>query len=271
MKNTKGDRKNPKGKTRVRFRRLPRVPPPDSSVWPEQYRGRRWKPIYAILFARKCQLCAYSFPPSKWRQGMDQCLGLTRLLLCTNHPRGPGELREVLPIETCRNFKPKRWTRRPTVPALDRSHPPCDKSDPTVRRIILSNGMIATVDAADYKRLSQYQWYANRHGHKVYACAKIRGKTVCMHRMILRPRQGYVVDHIDGNGLNIRCHIPRSIFTTPLYTIAYERSKNLSVSKYNLDYNQHAMYDLVALHRCSLIVVEGISHDRTRSQEKDPC
>ena len=204
MKKTKGDRKNPKGKTRVRFRRLPRVPPPDSRVWPEPYRGERWKPIYAILFAGKYQLCAYSCPLSKWRQGMDRCKGLPRLLLCTNHPDHPGELVEVLPIETCRNFKAKSWKRPPAKAAPDHSSGPCDESDPSVRRIPLSNGLFATVDAADYKRLRRYRWHASRHGRKIYACCNTGGRTVSMHHMIVRPRRGCVVDHIDGNGLNNR-------------------------------------------------------------------
>ena len=89
----------------------PRVPPPDSTIWPEQYRGKNWKPVYAILFAGRCQLWRYSCPLSKWRQSQDKFHGEPRLLLCTNHPDRPGELHEVLPIETCRNFKPKRWQR----------------------------------------------------------------------------------------------------------------------------------------------------------------
>jgi hypothetical protein len=50
-----GKRKKIRGKGRAEGpamrRRLPRVPPPDSDVWPRQYRGERWKPAFAILFA----------------------------------------------------------------------------------------------------------------------------------------------------------------------------------------------------------------------------
>jgi len=206
MQKTKGDQKNRKGKTQTRVarRRRPGVPPPDSEVWPEQYRGERWKPAYAILFAGKCQLCAYSCPLSKWRQGMDQCMGMTRLLLCTNHPDSPGELVEVLPTETCRNFKAKSWQPPRAKPAQDRPAPAREESDPNVRRIPLGNGLFATVDAADYKKLSKYQWHASPHGRTVYASCCTGGRVVYMHRMIMRPRQGYVVDHIDGNGLNNR-------------------------------------------------------------------
>jgi hypothetical protein len=204
VKKTKPDRKNKQGQTRVRLRRLPRVPPPDSSVWPEPYRGQRWKPAYAILFAGKCQLCAYSCPLSKWRQGMDQCMGMTRLLLCTNHPRSPGELREVLPIETCRNFKAKSWRPARARPTPDRPAPGAEETDPNVRRIPVGNSLFATVDAAECKRLSKYKWYVMRRGRKTYARCCARGRMVFMHRMIMRPRKGYVVDHIDGNGLNNR-------------------------------------------------------------------
>ena len=67
-------------------RRLPRVPPPESEVWPEECRGENWKPIYAILFAGKCQLCAHSCPLPKSRRMLDKWSGMTRLLHCTNYP-----------------------------------------------------------------------------------------------------------------------------------------------------------------------------------------
>jgi len=188
------------------YQRKPRVPPPDSTIWPERYRGKRWRPAFAYLFAGKCVLCAYSCPLSKWRQGMDRCTGLPHLLLCSNHPGSPGELVEMLPTETCRNFKAKSWSRPRAVPAPDCPGPPSEKANPSVRRILLSNGMFATVDAADYKRLNKYRWRANRHGGAVYANCNIRGRTVYMHHMILRPRKSYVVDHIDRNTLNNCAH-----------------------------------------------------------------
>ena len=198
--------KGMRGRSRqVRQWKPPQVPPPDSTVWPPQYRGKNWKPVYAILFAGRCQLCAYSCPPSKWRQLLDKYHGQSRLLLCTNHPDCPGELREVLPIETCRNFKPKRWRRPSLHPPKRRAAATTDEDDPEVRRIPLGNGLFAIVDAADYEQVSKYHWYATRGGgNNVYAATGINGRTVYMHRMLMKPRKGYVVDHIDGNGLNNR-------------------------------------------------------------------
>jgi hypothetical protein len=179
-----------------------RLPPPDSTVWPEEYRGERWKRAYGVLFAGKCQVCVYSFPPSKWRQSMDRCTGMPRLLLCTNSLDSPGEMVEVLPIETCRNFMQKHWRRAPArgVPCS----PAYDQTDPTIRRIPVGDDLFATVDARDYKRLSKHKWYICGHGRTVYAVASIRGKMVLMHRLIMQPRPGHVVHHIDGNGLNNR-------------------------------------------------------------------
>ena len=192
---------------RVKGRRRgkrPVMPPAESKVWPEECRGRKWKPIYAHLFMGRCQLCAYSCPLPKSRQMLDKWRGETRLLLCTNHPAGPGELREVLPTDTCRNFKPKWWRLPQSKPARRHLTPMADECDPTVRRIPLGNGLFATVDAADYAELSKYKWYAYRFGHTVYAACRIKGRQMYMHRMIMRPRKGYVVDHIDRNGLNDR-------------------------------------------------------------------
>ena len=190
-----------------RWHKRPKVPPPDSPVWPEEYRGDRWKPIYAFFFAGKCQLCAYSFAKPKWRRTWTSAI-VSRMILCTNHPRSPGELREMLPTETCRNFKPKRWWAARGKPKRGPSLPPPlgDQADPTIRHIPVGNdGLFATVDAADYPRLSQYKWFPMRRGRLTYAfCHLPGGKVKSMHRMLMRPRANKVVDHIDGNGLNNR-------------------------------------------------------------------
>jgi hypothetical protein len=192
--------------TRVRpaGRQVPGVPPGENAIWPEQYRGQRWRPVYGILFAGKCQLCAYSCPLPKSRQAMDKWHGQTRLLLCTNHPASRGELREVLPIDTCRNFKAKSWQPARFKRTQSHSAPAADESDPSIRRIPLGGGLFATVDAEDYERLSKYKWYAKRHGPTIYATCILRGRIRYMHRIVLRACKGCVVDHIDGNGLNNR-------------------------------------------------------------------
>jgi hypothetical protein len=98
----------------------------------------------------------------------------------------------------------KSWRLARAKAAPDRCAPPGEESDPKVRRIPVGHNLFATVDAADYKKLSKYKWYACRHGPTVYATCRDRGRVVYMHRMVMRPRRGYVVDHIDGNGLNNR-------------------------------------------------------------------
>jgi hypothetical protein len=206
MRTRKKQKRGNEGQTKTRKakgRRL-RVPPPESNVWPEEYRGANWKPVYAILFAGRCQLCAYASPLPQSRQLRDKWMGATRLLLCTNHPAHPGSLQEVLPTDTCRNFKAKTWLPPRAKPVRDRPAPMSDLLDPKVRRIPLGNNLFAIVDARDYKKLCKHRWYASRHGPNVYARCREKGKDMYMHRMIMRPRKGYVVDHIDHNGLNNR-------------------------------------------------------------------
>ena len=185
-----------------RPRQRPRVPPPESDIWPEEYRGANWKPIYAWLFGGKCQVCAHSCPLPRSRQLRDKFHGVHRLLHCTNHPANPGGIEEVLPTDTCRNFKPKSW-KPPRAEALE--NPRCltpRKPRRKVERIPLGDGLFATVDAADYPEISKYRWYANRQGRNIYAVCHKNGRTVSMHRMIMKPRRGYIVDHKDNNGLN---------------------------------------------------------------------
>ena len=154
-----------------------RLPPPDSTVWPEEYRGERWKRAYGVLFAGKCQVCAYSCPLSKWRQSMDRCMGMPRLLLCTNSLDSPGELVEMLPIETCRNFMQKHWRsarRHEESPALRPSIRPTPPSGGSPWARTCSPPSMPR----DYKRLNKHKWYAYRHGRKIYAMPATRGKMV---------------------------------------------------------------------------------------------
>jgi len=180
------------------------LPPPESELWPEYCRGELWEWKTAILFVGRCQLCAYSCPPTPQRRRLNTLFGMPTFLLCTNHPDSPGALQEVIPTGMCRNFKPKPWRRPRAKSAQSDAIPPVGASGPGVRRISVGQGLFATVDAADYKKLRRYTWYAYRRGRRIYAVCKTGRKTVYMHRMIMRPRKGYLVDHIDGNGLNNR-------------------------------------------------------------------
>lgn len=187
---------------RVAWRRPRRVPPPESEIWPEQYRGERWKPVYAILFERKCVLCSHSCPLPKSRQLEDKWLRLNPRLHCTHNPSSPGQIREVLLTDTCRNFKPKFWGRpRKKQPKASR-RPPASKSTGETKPIPLGNGLFATVDADDYPEISKVRWYANRHGCTIYACRYQGGSELYMHRVIAQPRRDQIVHHLDHDGLN---------------------------------------------------------------------
>ena len=108
-------------------------------------------------------------------------LGEPILPMCANHPQWPGQLHEV-PGVPCKNYR-----RKPTAPQGD------------VRLIPLTEGHYAYVDAADYEWLSQWNWHLARGG---YAARNDKGKTIFMHREIMQPPKGKVVDHHDGNRAN---------------------------------------------------------------------
>jgi hypothetical protein len=68
--------------------------------------------------------------------------------------------------------------------------------------ITLTQGMETQVDTADLDRLKEHRWCALRLGHHIYASAWIGGRNVRLHRFLLAPPGGIMVDHIDGAGLN---------------------------------------------------------------------
>jgi len=85
------------------------------------------------------------------------------------------------------------------------------------REIKLTQGQVALVDDEDYDKVMQYGgWYLLRQASGKPKCAtrtvteKIRdtiGLTTSklkMHHLILVPKEGYIIDHINGNPLDNR-------------------------------------------------------------------
>ena len=79
-----------------------------------------------------------------------------------------------------------------------------------MKEIQLTKGKVALVDDEDYEYLNQWKWCLR--GTKLgkpYALRIIRKSkknnislTIYMHRHLMKPKKGYVIDHIDGNSLN---------------------------------------------------------------------
>jgi len=57
------------------------------------------------------------------------------------------------------------------------------------------------VDLDDFENISKHRWYLHSAG---YACSNIKNKPVYMHRVILSPKAGICVDHINGKRLDNR-------------------------------------------------------------------
>ncbi len=140
-----------------------------------------------------CNDCIHAvFDKTQWLFGLSSGFALGPV--CSNHPESPGQWKCLVRSRPCRNFRPKH--QEPL--RLESPKPPNDR----VRYIALTKGKFATVETADYKHLMRFRWHAKETRGRFYAATVIKGKSVAMHRMLLTPPPGMVVDHIDGNGLN---------------------------------------------------------------------
>ena len=111
------------------------------------------------------------------------------VLICQRKVNFVGQWRS-LPLDgNCANFEPSE----------------AFKTDPRApRRLPLTNGKFALLDAEDYYRLSQFNWHAARGSKTFYAVTTRKGKRVIMHREIMNAPEDLFVDHIDHDGLNNR-------------------------------------------------------------------
>jgi len=146
---------------------------------------------------RICLNCVYLMWPERLASYRDILPRRVVFPLCVHHAENPGWIREVQPAEGCHNFRARRG--------------PAERPDPVqplnsdFRYIPLTKRQVAIVDAADYAWLSQYRWFAKggRDG-KYYAGRVQKGRTILMHREIMNPPPGMVVDHINANSLDNR-------------------------------------------------------------------
>jgi hypothetical protein len=81
-----------------------------------------------------------------------------------------------------------------------------------LKEIPVGSNHIALVDDEDYPKLRSFRWQAGKHKGRsaTYAVARSTtgGYVGLMHRMILNPPAGLLVDHINHDGLdNRRCNL----------------------------------------------------------------
>jgi hypothetical protein len=144
---------------------------------------------------RCCENCVYA--TRLWGRWLRIIMASwSGLRVCFNSAQSPGRMQEVYPAGSCRNWQPRR------SPPL-RIQPP-EPPDDSIRYIPLTKGQYAIVDAEDYDRLSRYKWYGTGFGDKMYAARHHKGKTIYMHRVIMKVPKGKVVDHVNGHRLNNR-------------------------------------------------------------------
>lgn len=81
----------------------------------------------------------------------------------------------------------------------------CPHCQTSVEPIIpLTNGGAMRVDRDVYYSLIPYAWRRIRRRGTYYAEACVNGHTVLAHRLLMNPPAGFVVDHINGDGLDNR-------------------------------------------------------------------
>lgn len=78
-----------------------------------------------------------------------------------------------------------------------------------MKQISLTQGKVTLVDDEDFDFLNRFKWnyqskgYAHRLVNEIGKTHKTRKVIhVYMHRFLMNPRKGMVVDHMDGNTLN---------------------------------------------------------------------
>jgi hypothetical protein len=78
------------------------------------------------------------------------------------------------------------------------------------KEIQLTQGIVTIVDDDDYQYLNQFKWYLLKSHSNYYAIRTKRpeNKLIQLHRIVIKAKQGEIVDHINGNKLdNRKCNL----------------------------------------------------------------
>ena len=144
---------------------------------------------------RCCRNCVYGKrAEDRWlRVALARWPGMVICSVCAD---SPGRTCGVYADGVCRNFCPKPGVQ------IGADGPSADDG---ACRIPLTQGKFALVDPEDFEELSKYKWCVSRSKHTSYAVRRGKdGKSVLMHRVIMKTPEGMVVDHINQNGLDNR-------------------------------------------------------------------
>jgi hypothetical protein len=117
----------------------------------------------------------------------------------------------VSPGGTCRNYRKRH--KEAASPLVDKAGIRRERIARTAKnkkkkkkkrdcRIPLSRRLFALVDPEDFEELSQYKWFASGRGRHMYAVRHEKGRTISMHRQIMKAPRNRQVDHKDCDSLN---------------------------------------------------------------------
>ena len=70
-----------------------------------------------------------------------------------------------------------------------------------MKELILSKGCVTIVDDEDFEEVSKYKWYTHKDG---YACRNDSGKTILLHRFLMKADKESLVDHKNHDKLDNR-------------------------------------------------------------------
>ena len=71
-----------------------------------------------------------------------------------------------------------------------------------MKLIPLTQNQFAIVDDDKFEELNKFKWYAFRHGYTFYPARKVNGQVFFMHNYLMKPPEGFEVDHKNHNGLD---------------------------------------------------------------------
>jgi hypothetical protein len=156
----------------------------------------KWKNLQSTIYnlqstiPNRCDNCFFSI----WTISPNR-----PALICMQKASRVGKWHVVLLEQSCPNFYPSSTYRS----SCRSSSEDGKQGSKTARRIPLTKGKFAIVDAEDYYQLAQFQWFISPGTNTLYAAGK-RGekRAIMMHRVIMDAPDHLVVDHIDHNGLN---------------------------------------------------------------------